>query len=548
MSQSLLTGASGLLAHQKKLDVVANNLANLNTTGYKSQRILFSDLVYSTISGGSGGSGDTIGGTNPQQIGFGVNIAQTGRNFNQGVLSGTGSSLDFAIEGDGFFAVSNGTTSYTRAGAFSLDEAGFLVDPGTGAYVQRYGSVGEGLDGSPTFQAAGNTGIQVPLGASIAGRKTDAIDITGNLPATFTLPQKAVLSVTRPFEVSDLPASTSTLLNDLDSNATDYTTGDELLVQGTQIDGVPFSSTLAVDNTTTLADIVDHYNSFLYGAVASLDAATGNIQIKADSAGPVELLVNMTDDPSNTGDSDFSSHAFVATTVGKDGDKAETTMQVYDVRGEAHTVKVTFEKKDDNIWETQFDLIDGSGTLTDSVIEQIEFNENGRFQAVRGIANGDSDFTIQFNSLTDPQTVAINLDSLTHMATSYSTSFRGDGYPPGSITDVAASADGTLEGVATNGQRIPIAQLAIANFINVNGLKATGQNYYVASANSGNAQIGPGASGAAGFVRGGQLEASNVDVALEFTQMIVAQRGFSANARTITVASEVLQELTNIIR
>ena len=109
--------------------------------------------------------------------------------------------------------------------------------------------------------------------------------------------------------------------------------------------------------------------------------------------------------------------------------------------------------------------------------------------------------------------------------------------------------EGAIQGVATNGQRVSIAQLAIASFINNQGLEAKGQNYYDSTANSGIARIGTGLSGASRIrMRGGQLESSNVSVALSFTQLIVAQRGFSANARTITVASEVLEELANIIR
>jgi flagellar hook protein FlgE len=154
MTQTLLTGASGLLSHQRKLDVVANNLANLNTTAFKSQRILFSDLLYTTIQPASSGTNADFGGTNPRQAGFGVSVAQTSRNHGQGVLTASGSTFDFAIQGEGFFVVSDGTTSYTRAGAFSLDSNGYLVDPATGAFVQRFGTLGEGQDGFPAFQTS----------------------------------------------------------------------------------------------------------------------------------------------------------------------------------------------------------------------------------------------------------------------------------------------------------------------------------------------------------------------------------------------------------
>ena len=126
--------------------------------------------------------------------------------------------------------------------------------------------------------------------------------------------------------------------------------------------------------------------------------------------------------------------------------------------------------------------------------------------------------------------------------------FTQDGFPPGTINSVSIGLDGTIQGVASNGISVPIAQLAIAFFENEKGLQATGDNYYVQSLNSGDPQLGIAGSGSRGLVQGGSLETSNVDVAFEFTQLIIAQRGFSANARTITVSSDVLEELTNIVR
>ena len=204
MSLSLLTGASGLLSHQRKLDVVANNLANLNTMGYKSQRILFSDLLYTTIQPASSGSNADFGGTNPRQAGFGVSVAQTSRNHGQGVLTATGAAFDYAIQGEGFFVVSDGQTNFTRAGAFSLDSNGYLVDPATGAFVQRFGEAGEGLDGFPQFQTPGNTAINVPLGASIEGRISSDASFGGNLPATALPPLAEVLGTATPSKPVEL--------------------------------------------------------------------------------------------------------------------------------------------------------------------------------------------------------------------------------------------------------------------------------------------------------------------------------------------------------
>ena len=547
MSQTLLTGASGLLSHQRKLDVVANNLANVNTFGYKSQRILFSDLIYSTIQPATSGTANQFGGTNPRQAGFGVGIAQTSRNHGQGVLNPTGNAFDFAIQGSGFFVLNDGQDVYSRAGAFSLDANGYLVDPATGAFVQRFGTVGEGADGNPQFQQPGDLSIQVPLGAGVAGRMTSEAGFTGNLPATAEPPLVEVVQTADALLVGGAAATGTDLLNNLDSNSVDYVGGDSIDISGTQVDGTPFATTLAVDGTTTVDDLLASINGQLTAATATLDT-NGNIVLTADAEGEATLSLRIEDDMTNTGMTDFSAHAFLTETEGKYGDIVESTIQVFDLRGEPHDIAVSFQKMDENNWDATFSLLDGNGQWLDSSVAQIEFTEDGQFRTVNGVGLADSDIELQFDGLADPQTIAINFESLTHMATSYSLTFDQDGFPPGNLVSVNVNQDGSLDGLATNGQRIPVAQLAIASFINVQGLSAAGQNYFTETANSGVANIGTGMTGATGAVRGGQVESSNVDVALEFTQLIVAQRGFSANARTITVANEVLEELTNIVR
>ena len=547
MSQTLLTGASGLLSHQRKLDIVANNLANINTSGYKTQRVLFSDLIYSTIQPATSGTANQFGGTNPRQAGYGVGIAQTARNHGQGVLSPTGNAFDFAIQGNGFFVLNDGQDVYSRTGAFSLDSNGFLVDPSTGAYVQRTGTLGEGEDGNPQFQEPGNLAIQIPLGAGVAGRLTSEAGFTGNLPATAEPPLVEVIQTADAMMVGGVAATGTDLLNDLDSNTVDYVGGDAITISGTQVDGTPFTTTLAVNGTTTLNDVVAAINGQLVGSSAALDT-DGNIVVTADAEGEATLSLRIEDDVANTGATSFSDHAFLEETAGKDGDIVESTIQVFDLRGEPHDIAVTFQKTDENNWDATFALLDGNGEWLDSSVAQIEFTEDGQFRTVNGVGLADSDIELHFDGLEDPQTIAINFESLTHMATSYTLSFDQNGFPPGNLVSVSVNQDGSLDGLATNGQRIPIAQLAIASFINQQGLSAAGQNYFAETANSGMANIGTGMTGAAGAVRGGQIESSNVDVALEFTQLIVAQRGFSANARTITVANEVLEELTNIVR
>jgi flagellar hook protein FlgE len=192
--------------------------------------------------------------------------------------------------------------------------------------------------------------------------------------------------------------------------------------------------------------------------------------------------------------------------------------------------------------------------VIDGKIGMLQFDEKGKNARVLGVGENDPFITLHFDGNASPQTIELNFAStgekngLFQVGDPDSIAFTQDGYPPGVINSVSIGLDGTIQGVASNGTSVPIAQMAVAFFENEKGLLATGDNYYVQSLNSGDPQIGEAGSGSRGFMQGGSLETANVDVALEFTQLIIAQRGFSANARTITVSSEVLEELTNIVR
>jgi flagellar hook protein FlgE len=181
--QALFVGSSGLQANSSALDVIGSNLANTNTTGYKTQRVQFNDLVYQTLNPGSGPVGN-FGGVNPAQLGGGVEIGSIGTSFGQGGITTTGRPLDMAIAGQGFFTLSNGLqTVYSRAGAFDVDAGGFLVDPATGFRVQRFGTLGESTPAAPGFQTVGDMNIRVPFGAGLPGLTTANVQYQGNLSA-----------------------------------------------------------------------------------------------------------------------------------------------------------------------------------------------------------------------------------------------------------------------------------------------------------------------------------------------------------------------------
>lgn len=178
MLRSLFTGISGLRAHQQMLDVTSNNIANVNTVGFKSSSTVFEDTLSQTISGAGAPTG-TTGGTNPTQIGLGVQLAGTSTSFAQGANQYTGRSSDLLINGDGFFVLNNGgQQTYTRAGSFNLDSGGHLVAPD--------GSIVQSAAGGDLDLSALNSGAYVSWSISSLG-VVNGVDSAGVTTALGTL-------------------------------------------------------------------------------------------------------------------------------------------------------------------------------------------------------------------------------------------------------------------------------------------------------------------------------------------------------------------------
>jgi flagellar hook protein FlgE len=538
------------------LDVVGNNLANVNTTGFKAQRFRFADLISDTKVPATDSVSGQVGGTNPLQIGLGVKPAAIDTDLKQGALEATGNDLDLAIQGDGYFVVNDGANDlYTRAGAFSVDKDNTLVDPSTGYRVQRYGIVGEGDAVNPPIQTPGDNSIQIPFGTSIPGRATESVSFKGNFSAAATGPLAETLTSNQPFVASGSPATAATTLNSLDTNLVDYASGDPIQITGTDADGSTVSSTFTYGTDgTTLGSLIARINSTFTQATASLDAS-GNLVLLANNTGPTNLTLSIGDGGTSAGSTSFSMHNAGPTVEGKDGDTVKTAIQVFDTQGTAHTLSLTFQKVANNQWNLTGTVDPAEGTVLDGQVDTILFNDDGSFRQAGGSGAGDLDLQVQFNGLSTPQSINLNFgtsngfDGITQFGGGTSAAATNqDGYAAGFLTAVSVAQDGVIGGVFTNGLIIPIAQIAVASFTNPGGLNRLGNNYFGLSNNSGLAVLSTPLSGGKGGVRSGNLETSNVDVALEFTRLIIAQRGFQVNARTITAANEVLQELGNIIR
>lgn len=551
MANSLLTGVSGIASHQHMIEVVGNNLANLNTVGFKTGRAHFSDVFYETVKTGGGGGVGAISGTNATQIGNGSKLSSVGIDFGQGILETTASRFDFAIDGDGFFQVMSGKGPlYTRAGVFNIDNNGYLVDSATGFQVQRFGNIGEASGILPGFQIPGNNSINIPLGATVPGRATTLANITGNLSASASGDVPQLLQSSSALKVGGVAATGATLLNDLDVVTTDFVLGDMLNVAGAASDGTAVNVQIPVDGTTTVADLVAALSSAYPDATASL-TAQGEIQLSADSSGVSLLSLDLTGDIANTGAIDISSLDFPTIQQGAAGDIVRGAVEVFDERGDGHLVSLAFQKQSNGTWTMTADLDAAEGSIPDATITGITFAADG---TISGVTGPDSQLVFQFHGQPDLQAVQFNfgengtLSGLSEIPGESSVASTQDGFSTGTLVDINVEGNGLIEGIGSNGLRFPIAQMALATFKNPHGLYAQGNNFFSESIASGGAMVGQPGTGGRGRVASGQLENSNVDIAIEFTRLILAQRGFSANARTITVTDEILEELNSLIR
>lgn len=182
MWQAMLSGVASLKAHQTKMNVIGNNIANINTTGYKGSRVHFQDLMAQTFRAASRPS-NVLGGVNPIQVGLGVKVGAIDVHTLQGALEMTGRSTDLAIQGNGYFMLTNGRdVHYSRDGAFGLDSSGFLVHRGTGWKVLGWmADAGGRIDTNQPINAS--SVLQFPVGSQAAVRQTSVVQYTGNLNA-----------------------------------------------------------------------------------------------------------------------------------------------------------------------------------------------------------------------------------------------------------------------------------------------------------------------------------------------------------------------------
>jgi len=422
MSLTFTTALSGLRANSKSLATTGNNIANANTTAFKSGTLNFGDVFHDSLNAPLNGAGLGL------QIGSGVHEVGTTTNFSQGSLDESGSPLNAGIQGNGYFVVASesGEQAYTRAGDFTLNRDGYLVT-GTGARVQGYMAVNGVVPPDAPL-----TALKAPLGEFAPPIATSS--------ATFRMNLSAKDAVNTQFHSP-----------------------------------VQIFDSLGVAHTLDLI-----YTKTANGAYTVTATVDGNAAQLSTNGGAAAANANLT----------FNANGQLT---------APNTLAV--VADQTQLNGATLPNIDVKLYSTNPDGSQGPSLIT-------------------------------------------NYDSASAVAAT-----DQNGFASGVLSGLAfgSDGDGTLVAVYSNGQTRTVGQVAIATFNSQEGLRQLGDNLLSETLASGPASLGHAATGGRGQVIGGVLEKSNVDIATEFTELIVAQRGFQANSRVITTINQTLQDVIQII-
>ena len=533
------TSLSGLSAAEVALNVISNNLANLNSTGFKEQSSNFSTLFYQSL--GDSGSG------NPIQVGAGTKIGSVSTNFAQGNTESTGVSTNMAIQGNGFFVVQNdGTLEYTRAGNFTTDTAGYLVDT-NGNYVMGYPATNGTVSPSQALAP-----LQIANGQLSPANATTEVNLSMNLDAAASISASGTLTISGQPTAGDtvtIGGTTYTFASALTSSANQVLIGSSTAATLANLAGAINAET---GNGQAAGTTYSH--GTLANTFASITGTTGNaLTLQATGAGTTGNGVA-------TSSSNASSLSFGGTTLtgGVAGDSAGSFSQpivAYDSLGEKHTLSFNFTKEAANQWGYQITLpaedvgssgapvVVGSGTLQfDSKGNLISPAANVAGITVPNLADGASSLNFTWNLFNPDGSPNVTQAGAATAASKTSQ----DGYSSGTMTSFSVGSDGTLDGVFSNGQTTVLGKVALANFANPQGLTATSGSDYLETASSGAATIGLAAAGGRGTIQGNAVEQSNVDMATEFANLIMAERGYQANAKSITTADEITQTAINL--
>jgi flagellar hook protein FlgE len=535
MGSALWIGTTGLNASSMQIDVIGNNLANSNTPGYKSDNMYFSSLLTQSIATGG----------NSLSIGQGVRVSSVTTQFAAGAMQTTGNATDLAIDGDGFFAVKDGTGAeyFTRAGAFHTDKNNDLVDA-NGYSVQGYNPLQ-------------NTVTGIGFGTPISG----AMPTANILTAGFNLDSDTVAGGA--FGISQ---GLYDSLGGTHSMSLSFTKTGTLGYWG-------MDSKLDTSNYAQISGGLGRVDGLVFGANGSLTGVYKVADVEATAGGTGAGTVTM--------DSIHYGKLYKETTVpiALAFDDATNTWSVTETGGyDAMTVKYVAGtgKGNGTITLSMGNSGDKDITLTTANAADADWGDGTTItlanadDATQGIIyetpTAKQNLAIHFNDLpndpvyiggtaTDKNTIKWDLASeqvdtsalTSYAATSETRAFSLDGWTQGTLKSVSFDADGKITGYFTNGQTKSLGQLQLARFTNPSGLKKVG-NYFTSTELSGTPTRNYPGSGGVGDIRSNALEISNTDVTVEFINMMTAQRAYQANARVITADDQNFQQLISIKR
>ncbi|MDF1876290.1 flagellar hook-basal body complex protein [Sulfurimonas sp. SAG-AH-194-L11] len=593
MLKSLFSGVSGLQSSQVAMDIESNNIANVNTVGYKYSRANFSDLLAQTKAIATAPQGQ-LGGKNPVQVGLGSTVSSATRIFSQGSIQNSDKNTDVAIQGDGFFIISgdNGNTyKYTRAGDFKFDAGGNFVD--NNGYIAQ-GWLRDPVTGK-VDSTAPITSINIAPGLTTPASPTSEVVLKANLNSgplveslspAFVVDDAGVVEDNGSGVSTEVSGNLGVLFNET-GEAFSLQEGQGINVSfdgGTTVYSYTYSSdtnniaTAAGANKvfTSMADLreaMDNEASTATGTNVSVivnsqgqfeinnQDATGNdlnIQVTAYTA------AGITENTRFTRNMEAINAVLPAGSIGTAISQSfnaathSSSIDIFDSLGSKHTVRMEFRK-------TAVDTAAGATwDIVVSVPEPATIDTLLPFNEKRGSIRFNNDgslatynppnISFSGNNGSKPNQqvnlsfgTANDYDGITSFDSRSSTSgISQDGFTGGDLVGIRIDQSGTLVGSFSNGRSFGLAQIGMAKFTNNEGLSAAGGNVYDQTANSGDPIIGTAATAGRGFIQSSALEASNVDLSRALTQLIIIQRGFQANGKTITTSDQLLQTLIGL--
>ncbi len=594
MMRSLFSGVSGLKTHQTRMDVIGNNIANVNTTAYKSSSMTFSALMSQTTKQASGPNALTgVGGTNARQIGLGVKAGAINTNITgQGSAQSTGNPFDIMITGEAFFVVNNGVSNYfTRDGSFYVDGAGNLAMTSTGYNVMGWqvdpetqnikkdtvtalrimNQANMTYPPEATSQAtiggvidSNDKDVSSPNGKSINLSFYDALgyQYTAKLVVKQSdNPHKFSLELDRIID------STGKDVRDLEGNTLNVK---ELVKFSDALRGIDKTTKLGMDTTaykwngqvleTTdtpavpLADLAQ-----MFEANGELKALDTELTINDKDGNPITVGQAL-DNIAKVHGYEGSTDEFL-----KLGMKVETPNATTGGNDVTYVSMKTLLFNSTSNTDPQFPKLDATNSsveMTAYVFDGVVVSYNpdtGVFDGLNGAGATNSTFNLNlsalggnFSNITVDMSQSSNYDkkgTSTLAATSGDKGGVGAGRRLGEMIGLTIQDNGMIYATYDSGMTKLLGQIATAMFANASGLEKSGDNLYSATLNSGEFDgIGVDITADGGYMTSGQLEMSNVDLSSEFTEMITTQRGFQANSRIITVSDTLLEELTNLKR